>query len=108
MEVYERLITRAQSSFSCLVRIVFLSRADRPKNGKVRCKKIQAIYRASSAPNTGKVIEIAKENGAGKNRAQNRENRRKYRRVPTHRLVISTPTQTIARRREAPGAHVRD
>jgi hypothetical protein len=35
-----------------------------------RCKKIQAIYRASERLNTGKVIEIAKEKANGKNRAQ--------------------------------------
>jgi hypothetical protein len=40
---------------------------------KARCKKIQAIYRASGAPNTGKVIEIAKEKAKGKNRTQNRK-----------------------------------
>jgi hypothetical protein len=36
-------------------------------------KKIQGIYRASGAPNTGKVIEIPKEKANGKYRAQNRK-----------------------------------
>src|ERR1051325_2952695 len=40
---------------------------------KNRCKKIQAIYRASKAPNTGKVIEIAKEKARANNRSGNRK-----------------------------------
>src|SRR5690242_20605499 len=41
------------------------------------------------ARNAGKVIEIAREKASGNNRAQNRRNRRKYRRAD-RRLVIST------------------
>jgi hypothetical protein len=43
-----------------------------------------------------------------KNNAQNNGKRRKYRRALTIAWSYQHPTKTIARRREAPGAHVQD
>ena len=51
------------------------------RTGGALQKKIQAIYRASCAPNTVKAVEITEETATGKNRAQNRGNRRKTGRV---------------------------
>jgi hypothetical protein len=75
-------------------------------------KKIQAIYRALGAPNTGKVIEIAKE------RPMEKTGQKTGRRTmetgrntgACSRIARSCrhPQKTIARRREAPGAHIQD
>jgi hypothetical protein len=66
---------------------------------QIQCKALQRREKSRRRKNNGKQW---------KNNAQNNGNSRKSGRLLTHRLVISTPTKTIARRREAPGAQIQD